>query len=265
VAKVAAQGFPVTEAGMHALAESVGEQTLFGRTGGATTFAVGMAQAFAQLLKSAHLMDVWYHFALMFEALFILTTIDAGTRVGRFLMQDLLGQVWRPLGVAGGTGSNVGASALFVGAWGWFLYQGVVDRQGGINALWPIFGIANQLLAVIALALGTTVLIKMGRARYAWVTLVPLVWLVAVTMSAGWMKLFDPDPRIGFLAQAANATGRELLNCRVNMGVTAAFLVMVMLVLGSCVREWVLLLSGRKEAVLRESEYRSVDAASLGA
>jgi carbon starvation protein len=202
-------------------------------------------------------MALWYHFAIMFEALFILTTIDAGTRVGRFLLEDVLAQAGVRLKERGFAGATV-SSALFVGAWGWFLYNGVVDPKGGINSLWPIFGIANQLLAVIALSLGTTVLIKMGRQRYAWVTVLPLVWLLAVTITAAWMKIFDPDPRIGFLAQAANSTGRDLVNCHVNTAVTGAFLLGVLVIVASCTREWVLLLTGRKPAVLREAEYVTV-------
>src|SRR5471030_3308243 len=158
-AKITALGYPVTPADMSALAASVGEGTMIGRTGGAPTFAVGMAHMFAGVIGSKGALALWYHFAIMFEALFILTTIDAGTRVGRFLVQDVLGAVWKPLGDTRSLGAGAFATLLFVAAWGWFLYQGVVDPLGGINSLWPIFGIANQLLAVLALALGTTVLI----------------------------------------------------------------------------------------------------------
>ncbi|HEX3729515.1 MAG TPA: carbon starvation CstA family protein, partial [Opitutaceae bacterium] len=166
VSKISSLGFPVTAAQMSQLAASVGEHTMYGRTGGATTFALGMAQVFGRAFHSETALALWYHFAIMFEALFILTTIDAGTRVGRFLVQDLMGQVWKPLGQTTSTAGNVAGTGLFVAAWGWFLYQGAVDPLGGINSLWPIFGVANQLLAVIALAFGTTILIKMGRTRY---------------------------------------------------------------------------------------------------
>src|SRR5258708_96366 len=177
---------------------------MIGRAGGAPTFALGMAQMCAGVCGGRTAMALWYHFAIMFEALFILTTIDAGTRVGRFIMQDLLGYLWKPLGNTQSAAGNFAATLLFVAAWGWFLYQGVVDPLGGIRSLWPIFGVANQLLAVIALALGTTVLLKMGRARYAWVTLLPLAWLLAVTLTAGLMLVFSANPRLGFLAQAAS-------------------------------------------------------------
>jgi carbon starvation protein len=225
---------------------------------------------------------LWYHFAIMFEALFILTTIDAGTRVGRFLIQDLLGYVWRPLAETRSTAGNWIGSAAFVAAWGWFLYQGVVDPLGGVNSLWPIFGVANQLLAVIALALGTTVLIKMGRTRYLWVPLLPLVWLLAVTMTAGWMKIFSADPNLGFLSQAAVleakiAAGaapaqlaewqRLIFSNRVDAVVTGSFLVLVALVVLSSVRVWIGLFAGRRSADLREEPYVPLPAATgvLGA
>jgi carbon starvation protein len=273
-AKVTALGFPVTTGDMQALADSVGEKTMVGRTGGAPTFAVGMAHMFAGVIGSKAMLGLWYHFAIMFEALFILTTIDAGTRVGRFIVQDMLGNLWQPLGDTKSAGAGVLATALFVGAWGYFLYQGVVDPLGGINSLWPIFGIANQLLAVLALALGTTVLIKMGRARYTWVTLVPLGWLLSVTLTAGLMKIFSPAP-LGFLALAKDlevkiATGgseadlakwgAQLFNNRVDAVVTAVFLLLVTIVVIANARMWWQLVSGRQTSPLREEPYVAVAA-----
>jgi carbon starvation protein len=267
--KITALGFPVTTADMSALAASVGEKTMVGRTGGAPTFAVGMAHMFAGVIGSKAALALWYHFAIMFEALFILTTIDAGTRVGKFLVQDLLGSVWAPLGDLKSSGAAAFATALFVAGWGWFLYQGVVDPLGGINSLWPIFGIANQLLAVIALALGTTVLIKMGRARHLWVTVVPLAWLSAVTMTAGWMKIFGAAP-LGFLAIARNLEQRlafgvpraealglraQIFNNRVDAAVTAAFMVLVTIVVIANARVWWQLLAGKRAAELHEEPY----------
>lgn len=269
VANVSSLGFPVTEQQMAALAASVGEQTMIGRTGGAPTFAVGMAHMFSRALGSKAALAVWYHFAIMFEALFILTTIDAGTRVGRFLMQDLLGVIWKPLGETKSATGNIVATTLFVAAWGWFLYQGVVDPLGGINSLWPIFGVANQLLAVIALSLGTTVLIKMGRVRYVWTTVVPLVWLLAVTMSAGTMKIFSAAP-LGFLAIARNVEAKaafggtvaelitwrgQALNSRVDAIVTAVFLVLVGVIVAGNARVWWQLLTGKKSIGLSEEPY----------
>ena len=254
-AHVSALGFAVTPADMAALARSVGERTMVGRAGGAPTFALGMAQMLAGVLRSRAALAVWYHFAIMFEALFILTTIDAGTRVGRFLVQDLLGLAWRPLGDTRSLAGSLSATALFVAAWGWFLYQGVVDPLGGINSLWPIFGVANQLLAVIALALGTTVLIKMGRLRQVWVTLLPLAWLLAVTMTAGWMKIFSADPRIGFLSGAAAAPPRQAFNAHVDAATTAAFLILVAVVVLANARVWWLLAAGRRAPDLREEPF----------
>ncbi len=274
--QITALGFPVTAGQMRELADSVGEITMVGRPGGAPTFAVGMAHMFAGVLGGRATLALWYHFAIMFEALFILTTIDAGTRVGRFLVQDLLGYAWRPLGETRSTTGNWIASAAFVGAWGWFLYQGVVDPLGGINSLWPIFGVANQLLAVIALALGTTVLIKMGRTRYLWVPLLPLVWLLAVTMTAGWMKIFSVDPRLGFLSAAQDfewriaaggnaaqlAEWRSLaFSNRVDAVVTGTFLVLVALVVLASARGWVQLLAGRRAVDLHEEPYVPLKAA----
>ena len=208
VAKVNATGFPLQLATMEQLAHEVGEKSLFGRTGGAATLAVGMAALFAKVTQGRWL-DLWYHFAIMFEALFILTTLDAGTRVGRYLLQDFLGHLWKPLGDTRSHAANGLASVLIVAGWGAVLISGVRNPDGGTRALWPIFGIANQLLAAIALCLATTLLLKQGLnaargSRPRWfplVTVLPLVWLLAVTFTAGWQKMFDPDPRIGFEAQ----------------------------------------------------------------
>ncbi len=269
-ARVTELGFPVTVQQMDTLAAEVGEKTMVGRTGGAPTFAVGMAHMFAGVFGNKAMLALWYHFAIMFEALFILTTIDAGTRVGRFLVQDLLGYVSKPLGRTDSTAGNWVASLLFVGLWGYFLYQGVIDPLGGINSLWPIFGVANQLLAVIAFSLGTTVLIKMGKKRYLWVSLAPLCWLLAVTMTAGWQKIFSADPRLGFLSAAAQyksqiaagGTAKQLAewqhlltNQYINSAVTGTFLVLVILIVLTSTRLWVQLLSGRKAPVLHEEPY----------
>src|SRR4030088_64430 len=202
-ATISGWGFPITAAEMHSLAQSVGEQTLYNRTGGAPAFAVGMAHIFSNSLGGQALMAIWYHFAIMFEALFILTVLDAGTRVGRFMVQDALGHWWKPLGRTSWYPSILSTSALIVAAWGYFLWQGVKDPLGGINSLWPLFGIANQLLSIVALCVATTILLKMGRSRYVIVTLAPLWALVGVTFTASWHKIFDPNPRIGFLSHAA--------------------------------------------------------------
>jgi carbon starvation protein len=243
-AAITAAGYPITVAQMDQLAKEVGEDTMFGRAGGAPTFAVGMANIFAQAFGSA-MKNFWYHFAIMFEALFILTTIDAGTRVGRFILQDFLGMIYKPLGDTKKTSSAVIATALLVGAWGWFLYQGVVDPTGGINTLWPLFGIANQLLAVIAFCLGTTILIKMGRTKYLAVTVIPLIFLTAVTFTAGYDKILSGNETVMFPA-ATRA---------VNSSVAGFFLIAVALIVIGCVRHWFLLLSGKKTVVLNESPY----------
>jgi carbon starvation protein len=268
--QVTSLGFPVTVEQMKTLAMTVGEKSMVGRTGGAPTFAVGMARMFAGVLGSETALALWYHFAIMFEALFILTTIDAGTRVGRFLMQDAMGYASRQLGRTDSVVGNGLASIAFVAAWGYFLYQGVVDPLGGINSLWPIFGVANQLLAVIALSLGTTVLLKMGRRRYLWVPLLPLVWLLAVTMTAGWQKIFSADPRLGFLSAAASlksqiSTGgtplqlsawrHQLFDHYMNTLVTVLFLLLVVLIVFTSARLWLRILRGDNLSALREDEY----------
>jgi len=262
-ATISSWGFPVTAADMQALAHAVGEQTLYNRTGGAPAFAVGMAHIFSHSLGGETLMALWYHFAIMFEALFILTILDAGTRVARFMVQDALGHIYKPLGRTSWYPSILGTSALIVAAWGYFLWQGVKDPLGGINSLWPLFGIANQLLATVALCVATTIIIKMHRARYAAVTLVPLAWLVAVTFTASWYKMFDANPRVGFLAQArtlaagpaTGATARLIFNNRLDAAVTGALVVMVLLVLVESGRQWWGILSGTREAPVKESPF----------
>ena len=255
-------GFPVTAADMHTLAQAVGEQTLYNRTGGAPAFAVGMAHIFSTTLGGQALMAIWYHFAIMFEALFILTVLDAGTRVGRFMVQDALAHLWKPLGRTSWYPSILTTSALIVGAWGYFLWQGVRDPLGGINSLWPLFGIANQLLATVALCVATTIIVKMGKARYAAVTLLPLAWLVLVTFTASYHKVFDPNVRIGFLsharqvaASAAPGSARLAFNDRLDALVTCILVIMVALILLESGLEWMRVLSGRKEAKVRESPF----------
>jgi carbon starvation protein len=203
VATISGWGFPVTSAQMQQLAQQMGETSLFARTGGAPSLAVGMASIFGSAFGQG-LLAVWYHFVIMFEAVFILTTLDAGTRVGRFMLQDLLGRLWEPLGRTSSYPSAVLASTAVVAGWGYFLYIGVIDPNGGINILWPLFGIANQMLAGIALAVATGVLVKGARPRHALVTFMPLAWLTLVTTTAAWQKVTSADPKLGFFAAASD-------------------------------------------------------------
>lgn len=201
-AAISQWGFVVTPEMLSQMAKDVGEQTILSRTGGAPTLAVGMAHILSQVFGGPGMMAFWYHFAILFEALFILTTIDAGTRVCRFMIQDLLGTFFKPLGNTDSLPANLLATTLAVSGWGYFLYQGVIDPLGGINTLWPLFGIANQMLAGMALILCTTVLIKMKKLRFAWITALPCVWVLTTTLYAGWLKIFSENPKIGFLAHA---------------------------------------------------------------
>ncbi len=276
VEKVSTAGFPVTESEMSTLAQNLGEETMFNRAGGAPTFAVGMAHMFARVSSSPTALALWYHFAIMFEALFILTTIDAGTRVGRFLLQDLLGNVWRPLGNTRSWSANFLASVLLVAAWGWFLYQGVVDPLGGVNTLWPLFGLANQLLSVIALCLCTTILIKMQKTRYMFITLAPLCFMGAVTFSAGYLKIFSADPKLGFLSGAQSLAtqassdptkAQELLRqahvWQFDAIVAGFFMLFVFLIVVGSASQWWQLIRGTRPVVLCESEFVPISSAEL--
>jgi carbon starvation protein CstA len=199
---ISSWGFTITPDMINQTAVDIGETSILSRAGGAPTLAVGMAQILGQALGGKAMEAFWYHFAILFEALFILTAVDAGTRVGRFMIQDMLGHLYKPLGDTEFLPANVAGTVLCVGAWGYFLYQGVVDPLGGINTLWQLFGVGNQMLAAIALLLCTSVLVKMKRERFVWVTLVPTVWLLVTTLTAGVQKIFHTDPRIGFVALA---------------------------------------------------------------
>src|SRR2546423_733454 len=249
-------GFVVTPDFMRELAARMGETTLLARSGGAPSLAVGIAQIFAgatSVLGGKTLDALWYHFAIMFEALFILTTIDTGTRVGRFMLQEIVGHVWPRFAETSWYPSVIASSALVVAGWGYFLYQGVVDPLGGINSLWPLFGISNQLLAAVALCVGTTILIKMGRQRYLCVTLGPLAWIIVVTMTAGYQKVFSADPKLGFLSHAATLVGsnapnaaRLIFNGRLNAVMALFFMAVVAMLVFTSAREWWLVLTRRK-------------------
>jgi carbon starvation protein len=267
-------GFSVTPDQLTRLAAEVGEQSLLGRSGGAPSLAVGMAHILSGAFGQG-LVAFWYHFAIMFEALFILTTLDTGTRVGRFMLQELAGHVWAPLGRTSWYPSIIVTSAGTVAAWGYFLVQGVTDPLGGINSLWPLFGISNQLLAAVALCVGTTVLIKGGRARYAWVTLLPLAWVLTVTLTAGWQKVFAANPRLGFLAHATVTAGqvaagsldaargaRLIFNDRLDAVTALAFMTVTLLVVAASAREWLLVLLRRRPASVTETPF--VETAYVG-
>jgi len=270
-ATISGWGYHLDPQTMVNMAHAVGEQTLFNRAGGAPSLAVGMAQIFSSTIGGDRLMSIWYHFAIMFEALFILTVLDAGTRVGRFMVQEMGGRVWKPFGQTSWMPSVVISSALVVCAWGYFLYQGVIDPFGGINSLWPLFGIANQLLAAVALVVATTILLKMGRLKWIWVTLVPMVWLITVTMTASWQKIFSGNPRIGFLSgakalaaqiaagkiPAARLTEmqRTIFNLRLDAVVTAVLAAMILVLVVEALLRWTAILTKRSEAVLHETPY----------
>jgi len=257
---IAQWGFVLRPEQMTELAQQMGEATLLSRTGGAPSLAVGMAGILGGVFTGGTL-AIWYHFAILFEAVFILTTIDAGTRVGRFMLQELLGHVYKPLARYSWYPSIIFSSALVVMAWGYFLYQGVVDPLGGINILWPLFGISNQLLAVVALCVVTTIIIKMGKLKHAWTTLLPLVWLAGATLTAGYQLVFSPLPTLGFLARAASIAdtnpnaGQIIFNNRLDAGLALFFMVVVLVVIAASAREWYMVASRKKAPVVHESPY----------
>ena len=276
VATISSWGYPVSVAEMNTLAANAGEKTLFYRTGGAPSLALGMAHIFSSSVGTktgggSAILGFWYHFAIMFEALFILTIIAAGTRVGRFMLQDLLGQAYPSLKRSTWMPGVFATSGVVVLAWGYFLYQGVRDPLGGINSLWPLFGIANQLLAAVALCVGTTIFIKMHRARYMWITGVPLLWLVVVTFTAGYQKIFSDQPRLGFLSEARHlqsainagtiASGKigeaqsTIFNDRLDAAVCGMFLIMVTLILLDSARVWFRILRGSREVKVDETPF----------
>lgn len=253
-AAVTAMGFPISADTLTQVARDVGEHTIISRAGGAPTLAVAMAEIFSHVFGGQAMKAFWYHFAILFEALFILTAVDAGTRAGRFMLQDLIGLLVPSFRGSSKVAPGLIATALCVAAWGFFLYQGVTDPLGGVNTLWPLFGISNQMLAAVALMLATVVLFRMKKDRYAWITVIPTVWLLACTLTAGWMKIFSTDPRVGFLAHAdkfASAAaqgkvlppaktlaemGRIVFNDRIDAGLCAIFLGVVLAILVYAVR-----------------------------
>ena len=270
---VAGLGFSVSPETLAQTASNVGEESVIARTGGAPTFALGMSQIFSAIFGGVAMQAFWYHFAIMFEALFILTTVDAGTRVGRFMIQDLAGNIWRPAGRTSWLPGSIVASALIVGAWGYFLYAGVTDPLGGINQLFPLFGIANQLLAAVALTVATTILLKMGKLKYIWVTLLPLAWDAAVTLTASYQKIFSADPKIGFFAQRgafqdalnngevlAPATSaaemqKVITNSTVDGILSILFAALIIIIIADAARVWFGIIRGTKEPVMTEAPY----------
>ena len=260
-AKIAEWGFMVTPEQLEALAKQMGEVTLLSRTGGAPSLAVGMASVLGGVFSGPGL-ALWYHFAIMFEALFILTTIDAGTRVGRFMFQELAGNMWKPLGRVSWYPSIIFSSAIVVAGWGYFVYQGVIDPLGGINSLWPLFGIANQLLAAIALCVSTTIIIKMGKIRYSWVTIAPLIFLSVATLIGGWQKVFSPDPGLGFLAHARSLgastsvdAARLIFNDNLDAALCIFFMCVVVVVILASAREWYLVAAKKKVPRVNEAPF----------
>lgn len=265
-------GYVITPEMLTELSNDIEEETILSRTGGAPTFAIGMAKIFSDVIGGKAMMAFWYHFAILFEALFILTTIDAGTRVCRFMIQEVIGTAYKPFANTEAWIPNIIATLLSVSAWGYFLYQGVVDPLGGINTLWPLFGISNQMLAGIALIFGTTILFKMGKVKYTWITLIPTTWLLTVTLTAGWQKIFHSNPAIGFLSHAAKfreaysngevlAPAKDLgemkqiiFNDFVNASLTAIFMIVVITVLISAIRIWIKVLRKHK-LELHETPY----------
>jgi carbon starvation protein len=270
VAKISSWGFPVTVEQMHILANQMGEATLFARTGGAPSLAVGMASIFGNAFGQS-LLALWYHFAIMFEAIFILTTLDAGTRVGRFMLQDMLGNIWPKMAQTSWMPSVILSSALVVAGWGYFLYIGVIDPNGGVNILWPLFGIANQMLAAIALCVGTGILFKSGKSKYALVTGLPLLWLIIITSTAAWEKITSDDTRIGFFAAAndlsgklaggalpserANIAPQLIFNLHLDAGLTLFFVILLWLIVFDMLRMCCYYVIGKTVPPATESPY----------
>ncbi|MEI6707097.1 MAG: carbon starvation CstA family protein [Methylococcales bacterium] len=270
VAKISSWGYPVTVEQMQLLAQQMGEATLFARTGGAPSLAVGMASIFGSAFGQS-MLALWYHFAIMFEAIFILTTLDAGTRVGRFMLQDILGNKWAAMGQTSWLPSVIFTSAVVVSAWGYFLYIGVIDPNGGVNILWPLFGIANQMLAAIALCVATGILVKSDKGKFAFITGAPLLWLIIITSTAAWQKLTSDDIRIGFLAAANDLSSKLaagllppdkaaiapklIFNFQLDAVITVFFVCLLWLIVFDMVRVCVRYLMGKPVPALTESPH----------